>query len=66
MKNVTALELIIKYTQRKCTAEEAGLVDNWYDSLKGEPDFVSMLSDAERQELKEDLYKRILADIGFA
>ncbi|MCR8558896.1 hypothetical protein KXD93_14665 [Mucilaginibacter sp. BJC16-A38] len=64
MKNVTALELIIKYTQRQCTAEETELVDNWYDSLKDEPDFVSMLSDAERQELKEDLYKKILQKIG--
>ena len=66
MKNATVLELIIKYTQRKCTAEEAELVDKWYDSLKGEPDLVSKLSNTELQKLKEDMYKRILAEIGFA
>ncbi|OCX52319.1 hypothetical protein BEL04_12650 [Mucilaginibacter sp. PPCGB 2223] len=63
MKNIPSTELLEKYINGKCTAEETALIKDWYYSLEGEPDHVSNLSIFEEKLLEEQIYNRILTNI---
>ena len=60
MSNFSILpELLEKYVSGQCTAEEALRVEAWYAAQKGDKDYLSTLSDLERQLLEEDTLKNI-------
>jgi len=48
--------LLEKYLQDLCTPEEKELVEQWYASLQGNPDYLSTLDQETRKKLKEELF----------
>lgn len=57
-------ELLDKYLAGQCTAEEIRKVEAWYASQRGDKDFLSSLSDLDKQLLEEDTLKKIKSAIG--
>lgn len=63
MKKPVPVELLEKYIKGECTQAEETLVKQWYASFEQEPDGISDMSFAEKQELQEAIYQKILVDI---
>lgn len=64
MRKPISIELLERYINGECTAEEIALVKEWYDSFENESDYVSHISVSEEQDIENDLYNRITADIN--
>lgn len=57
MKPTEITDLLLeKYLQDQCTPEEKEMVQKWYASLQGHPDYLSTLDQETRNKLKEELY----------
>ncbi|GAB2787255.1 FecR domain-containing protein [Rhabdobacter roseus] len=52
-------ELLQKYLLDECTAEERDLVEAWYASLQGTSNYLSTLSEAERNRLQQETFRHI-------
>jgi transmembrane sensor len=65
MNNPVSIELLEKYINGKCNPDEIALVKKWYFSFEEEHDHVSDMNLAEEQKLEEQIYNRILNNIGF-
>lgn len=48
--------LLEKYLQGLCTLEEKKLVEEWYNSIEGTPDYLSSLDQETFKKLKEELF----------
>jgi transmembrane sensor len=57
-------EILDKYLSGKCTAEEIRKVETWYAAQSGDNDYLSELSDLDKQLLEEDTLKNIKSIIG--
>jgi transmembrane sensor len=57
-------ELLEKYLSGQTSAEETRRVENWYAAQRGEKDFLSTLSDLDKQLLEEETLKKIKSTIG--
>lgn len=57
-------ELLDKYLAGQCTTDEARKVEAWYENQGKDKDFLSSLSDLEKQLLEEDTLKKIKSTIG--
>jgi transmembrane sensor len=57
-------ELLDKYLAGECTADETRNVEAWYADQKGNKDFLSTLSDLDRQLLEEETLKKIKNTLG--
>jgi transmembrane sensor len=57
-------ELLDKYLSGRCNAEEIRNVEAWYAEQKGDKDFISSLSDLDKQLLEEETLKNIKNTIG--
>lgn len=57
-------ELLDKYLAGQCTTDEARKVEDWYEKQGDDKDFLSSLSDLEKQLLEEDTLKKIKSTIG--
>jgi transmembrane sensor len=55
--------LLEKYLLDQCTEEEKALVEAWYASLKGETRYLDHLPDAEAQEIHDDTFRNINAEL---
>jgi len=64
MKQSISIELLEKYVDGVCTAEEIALVKEWYFSFENEADHVSNLTPSEEKELEEHIYSQILHTIN--
>lgn len=57
-------ELLDKYLAGECTSDETRNVEAWYADQKGNKDFLSTLSDLDRQLLEEETLKKIKSVLG--
>ncbi|MBL7813388.1 MAG: FecR family protein [Saprospiraceae bacterium] len=57
-------ELLEKYLAGESSAEETRKVENWYAKQTGEKDYLSTLSDLDKQLLEEETLKKIKSTIG--
>jgi len=57
-------ELLDKYLAGQCTTDETRRVEAWYEEQGNDKDFLSSLSDLEKQLLEEDTLKKIKSTIG--
>jgi transmembrane sensor len=57
-------ELLEKYLAGQCTANETRKVETWYKEQGDDKDFLSSLSDLEKQLLEEETLKNIKSTIG--
>jgi transmembrane sensor len=64
MKKPIPVELLEKYLNGECSAEEAASVRLWYAFFNNEPGHVETLSREEQEILEEKIYNCILSDIG--
>ncbi|GAA4470176.1 FecR domain-containing protein [Nibrella saemangeumensis] len=51
--------LLDKYLRNQCTDEEKELVEAWYASLQGKPDYLDSLSETEQGELQSETFQTI-------
>lgn len=51
--------LLEKYLNEKCTVQEKELVENWYASLSGRPDYLDSLSESEQFLLQQETFEYI-------
>jgi transmembrane sensor len=65
MNNPVSIELLEKYINGKCTPEEVAVVKKWYFSFEDEHDLISDMNLSEERKLEEQIYNRILNNIGF-
>lgn len=65
MNNPVSIELLEKYINGKCTSEEVAIVKKWYFSFEDEHDLISDMNLSEEKKLEEQIYNRILNNIGF-
>lgn len=66
MKKPISIELLEKYVNGQCSEEEMAIVKEWYFSFDKEHDHLSALSAPEEEQLEENIYNRILQNIGMA
>ncbi len=59
-------ELLDKYLTGECTTDETRNVESWYADQKGNKDFLSTLSDLDRQLLEEETLKKIKSVLGIS
>lgn len=59
-----SVELLEKYVNGKCTAEENALVQEWYFSFEKEHDLISDMSASELEALEGHIYNHILHNIS--
>jgi len=52
-------QLLDKYLNNQCTDEERELVENWFASLNGKPDFLDSLPEDEQVELQKETFSNI-------
>lgn len=64
MNKPISVELLEKYINGKCTAEENALVQDWYFSFEQEHDLISDMSASEQEDLEEHIYNHILHNIS--
>lgn len=64
MNKPISVELLEKYINGKCTAEENALVQEWYFSFEKEHDLISDMSASEQEALGEHIYNHILQNIS--
>ncbi len=57
-------ELLDKYLSGQCTAAETRKVEAWYAAQRGEKDYLSTVSDLDKQLLEEATLKNIKSAIG--
>ena len=57
-------ELLDKYLANQCNPSEIRKVEAWYAAQSGENDFLSSLSDLDRQVLEEETLKKIKNTVG--
>ncbi|RYE26899.1 MAG: FecR family protein [Sphingobacteriaceae bacterium] len=63
MNNKQLAELLDKYVKGSCTAEEATVINNWYDKHNGNPEIIDSLSDKKRELLKVRMLNNVLQQI---
>ncbi|HWZ14653.1 MAG TPA: FecR family protein [Mucilaginibacter sp.] len=64
MNKPISVELLEKYINGKCTAEENALVQEWYFSFEKEHDLISDMSASDQEDLEEHIYNHILHNIS--
>lgn len=57
------LELLDKYLADQCSPSEISKVEAWYAAQSGDNDFLSSLSDLDRQVLEEETLKKIKSTV---
>lgn len=57
-------ELLDKYLADQCNTKEKGKVEAWYAAQGGDKDFLSSLSDLDRQVLEEETLEKIKSTVG--
>lgn len=57
-------ELLEKYLNGTASPSEKEAVETWYAALRGQPDYLSTLSESERQALQVDTHQTIRARLG--
>ncbi|RYE21799.1 MAG: FecR family protein [Sphingobacteriaceae bacterium] len=63
MNNKQLAELLDKYVKGLCTADEAAVINNWYDKHKDNPEIIDILSDKKRELLKVRMLNNVLQQI---
>ncbi|RYY06476.1 MAG: hypothetical protein EOP43_06240, partial [Sphingobacteriaceae bacterium] len=63
MDNKQLAELLDKYIKGLCTAEEAAVIDRWYDKHQHEPDIINLPGN-ENEYLKKKMLDQILHQIN--
>jgi transmembrane sensor len=51
--------LLEKYLNEKCTVQEREMVENWYASLSGSPDYLGTLSESEQFLFQQEVFEYI-------
>ncbi|MDB5133311.1 MAG: FecR family protein [Mucilaginibacter sp.] len=64
MNKPISVELLERYINGKCTAEENVLVQEWYFSFEQEYDLISEMSASGQEELEEHIYNHVLYNIS--
>ncbi|MDN5286469.1 MAG: FecR family protein [Mucilaginibacter sp.] len=64
MREHLSIELLEKYINGNCTATEVTLVKQWYQSFEHDPNYTPTLSLSRQKELEEQIYNRIINNIG--
>ena len=57
-------DLLDRYRAGTATPDERILVDTWYASLHGNPDYLSTLAPADRHRLQEETFQAIRSKLG--
>jgi transmembrane sensor len=60
MKKLIPVELLEKYINGECTADEVAIVKKWYRSFEHDHDYVSDISLDEEKQLEDHIYTVIL------
>lgn len=61
-KKVTA-ELLDKFMNNQCTADEIAMVYSWFNSYSSDDDYISGIDESEQDLIKEKILKQILSNI---
>jgi transmembrane sensor len=64
MKHPIFIELLERYINGECTAEEIAIVKKWYFSFENDDDHVSELTLLEEKKLEERIYSQIISSLG--